>query len=110
MYEEREYTHECVDCKARSPAISEGDTFLSTKFGWRLHRFAMAGGGMGFEWRCPGCWQRFKSGKQSGADTPPPSSGHVAPISQPSSDSQPRESLGRYTYVADRPSRGDKPR
>ena len=81
MFEDQLYQQRCTDCGALSPAISDGDTFLSTRYGWRLHRFSNERGELSFEWRCPTCWARFKGGRTTAAmpaipppAEPPPSS------------------------------------
>ena len=97
MPEEQETQHRCTTCNALSPPITEGDTFLSTRYGWRLHRFANEKGQICFEWRCPACWARFKSTKLGSPVEPPPSStrGRLA------GPDPPRPSSGVYSLISD---------
>ena len=50
----------CVSCRAWSPASDGNSTMVSVKHGWRLSRFRDATGRFLFEWRCPGCWRKFR--------------------------------------------------
>lgn len=94
MFEEEERSHQCVDCKAYSPKMSEGDTFLSVQHGWRLHRRTNAVGEILFEWRCSECWQRYKSQRPASGER------HAIEDEIPSSRQTPSErSSGRYSVV-----------
>ncbi len=53
-------TYECCDCRARSPDVETEYTLISSRFGWRLTRRIARDGALSLEWRCPGCWGRYK--------------------------------------------------
>jgi hypothetical protein len=104
MYEEQQVQHRCTDCGELSPPIHEGDTFLSTRYGWRLHRFQNDRGEVGFEWRCPACWSRYKNGRLNNPIEPPPSSTARSRADAP--EPTPRQGSGVYSYVAERAKSG----
>jgi hypothetical protein len=65
----------CISCARLSPETN-GDSTLTTSYGWRIRKGTDEAGNTVIEWRCPPCWQRFKA--QQGGGTPsggPPSSG-----------------------------------
>jgi len=64
--EEPEHQQTCVDCKAQSPKTNTNFTLISARFGWRLRRERLPDNRVVIEWRCPGCWQKFKSARASG--------------------------------------------
>ncbi|MCS6901007.1 MAG: hypothetical protein RMJ98_13690 [Myxococcales bacterium] len=74
MYNEQQVQHECADCGVLSPPIREGDTFLSTRHGWRLHRFQNDKREVIFQWRCPICWAHYKNTLRNSVEPPPSSS------------------------------------
>jgi hypothetical protein len=53
-------TKTCVGCQATPPLFGEDTTLLSLR-GWRLTRAKAADGSNFMEWRCPGCWSKFRS-------------------------------------------------
>ncbi len=68
-------THACVDRGTQVPPLDDESALISMKYGWRLTRRAVATreasassesvatskeGGAVLEWRCPGCYARFK--------------------------------------------------
>jgi hypothetical protein len=73
---------QCVDCAASAPTTNTAHTLISAQHGWRLARRKTPEGQSLVEWRCPGCWLRYKS-RQSPpavatvpqASPPPPASG-----------------------------------
>jgi DNA-directed RNA polymerase subunit RPC12/RpoP len=97
MFDEEHYQHRCSDCGALSPPISEGDTFLSTRFGWRLHRYTDERNELRFEWRCPDCWAKFKASR--GGEGPPPRTTSQQAI--------PRSTPGSYSVIPE-PSKSRK--
>lgn len=62
-------SYQCIDCRARSPAVETEYTLISSRFGWRLTRRVGPDGALSLEWRCPTCWTRYKNGRQT-ATTP----------------------------------------
>lgn len=51
----------CVDCAVLSPVVETSFTLISSRFGWRLHRFREAESGrVMMQWRCPRCWRLFR--------------------------------------------------
>lgn len=63
------HTQTCVTCGAQSPDTETNYTLISSRFGWRLHRFKDATGEFVLEWYCPKCWARRKAARGA-----PPSS------------------------------------
>lgn len=53
--------HQCLDCGRLSPPTESGYTLISKEFGWRLTRAKAADGSFTLEWRCPGCWRKYKA-------------------------------------------------
>jgi hypothetical protein len=53
-------TSNCVGCGVLAPATHAFDTSVSTKFGWRLNRRVLPDGTRSLEWRCGGCWTKYK--------------------------------------------------
>lgn len=55
----------CCGCGIKPPQTSEGEnessTLLSTRFGWRVVRSSNAEGRSDVEWRCPACWEDYRS-------------------------------------------------
>jgi hypothetical protein len=51
----------CIDCGANAPETDTSYTLISSTFGWRLTRRAVADGSRAVEWRCPSCWNKHKS-------------------------------------------------
>lgn len=45
----------CNECSAVRPALSESDTLISTRYGWRLTRATLDGHVL-MQWWCPSCW------------------------------------------------------
>jgi hypothetical protein len=64
MSQEEPTIYICVGCRARSPEVETEYTLISSRFGWRLTRRFDKDGRFAMEWRCPTCWQRYKSEKQ----------------------------------------------
>jgi hypothetical protein len=62
------HTQVCIGCGARSPEAETNYTLISSRFGWRLHRYKNESGGYVLEWYCPKCWSRRKGEPPS---TPP---------------------------------------
>lgn len=55
----------CVDCTALSPAVASNFTLISSRFGWRLHRYLDAQTHRTrMEWRCPHCWRVFREARR----------------------------------------------
>jgi len=54
----------CVQCAALAPPTDTNYTLISAKFGWRLSREVRADGTLLMEWRCPTCWEQYKSAKR----------------------------------------------
>jgi hypothetical protein len=52
----------CVGCSISSPETDTEYTLISATHGWRVSRSRAANGDVVFEWRCPGCWRKFKDG------------------------------------------------
>jgi hypothetical protein len=52
--------HRCVDCGVLSPKTDTNYTLISARHGWRLIRRLNEAGANVLEWRCPGCWQKFR--------------------------------------------------
>lgn len=51
----------CVDCQVLSPAVESNFTLISSRFGWRLHRYIdKASRQAKLDWRCPHCWRVFR--------------------------------------------------
>ena len=75
----------CVGCRTRAPDTQTEYTLISSRFGWRLTRRIERDGTFAMEWRCPACWQRYKTERQL-ATTPtdglPAYSGDVPPSSR----------------------------
>jgi hypothetical protein len=59
---EESRSHQCIDCSAHAPRVETEYTLISSRFGWRLTR-KNENGRICLEWRCPGCWARFKQDK-----------------------------------------------
>ncbi len=57
----------CVGCAKCLPDDETTSSLVSLKFGWRLRRGRDANGATMSEWRCPDCWQTYKT---SGAALP----------------------------------------
>jgi hypothetical protein len=70
----------CVGCGRLSPETN-GEVTLTTSFGWRIRRATGPATGDGpVEWRCPPCWQKFKTSQmattgESPVSVPPSSVG-----------------------------------
>jgi hypothetical protein len=64
----------CVDCRRESPRTETAYTLISARFGWRLHRRTDSTGRFDAEWRCPECWESFKSRVLAAGSELPPSS------------------------------------
>jgi hypothetical protein len=68
----------CCGCGATPPPGDEdpdSSTLLSMRFGWRVVRQLDPRGTMSAEWRCPGCWAKYKAtrpAKPKGAWKPGP--------------------------------------
>jgi hypothetical protein len=54
----------CCDCRLLSPPVRTAYTLIGARFRWRLHRVIQANGDLALEWRCPGCWTRFRKHAQ----------------------------------------------
>jgi DNA-directed RNA polymerase subunit RPC12/RpoP len=67
-------SYECVDCRAKSPAVETEYTLISSRFGWRLNRRVGRDGALVLEWRCPTCWTKFKAERGVDSGPVPPSS------------------------------------
>jgi hypothetical protein len=79
--------HVCCDCKARSPETDTNYTLISSRYGWRLSRHVSSDGEFLVEWRCPRCWERYKSRKTAAGETVgPPSSMKMESVPPPASD------------------------
>jgi hypothetical protein len=64
----------CIACGRLSPETN-GDTTLTTSYGWRIRKGVGADGGAAVEWRCPTCWQKFKAAQSSAPPPVPPRPG-----------------------------------
>jgi hypothetical protein len=51
----------CVDCGAPAPHTDTNYTLISSRYGWRLTRSMDAHGNKVMEWRCPDCWQAYRT-------------------------------------------------
>jgi hypothetical protein len=56
----------CCGCGIKPPRNAAGDseessTLLSVRFGWRVARRHDTSGHNDIEWRCPACWEDYKS-------------------------------------------------
>lgn len=54
----------CVGCRKQAPETNTEYTLISARFGWRLTRRTNREGAFVMEWRCPACWQRYKTERQ----------------------------------------------
>ena len=57
-------TQFCVGCRTKAPDTQTEYTLISSRFGWRLTRRIERDGTFAMEWRCPGCWQKYKAERQ----------------------------------------------
>ncbi|WP_437813994.1 hypothetical protein [Sorangium sp. So ce1078] len=60
---EQRVTQRCVDCGTPAPKTETNYTLISSRYGWRLTRTVDANGQRMMEWRCPGCYSRYRSRK-----------------------------------------------
>ena len=50
----------CVGCGSAVETKGISDTLVAIRTGWRLTRGADVDGHIVLEWRCPGCWAKYK--------------------------------------------------
>ena len=56
----------CCGCGATPPAGEndpDSSTLLSMRYGWRVVRQVDTQGGVSVEWRCPSCWNTYKTSR-----------------------------------------------
>lgn len=61
---DRQSSHVCSDCRARSPVTETPHTLISAQHGWRLTRTMDEHDRVVLEWRCPKCWLRYKERRE----------------------------------------------